>query len=119
MANKRKNKRPVYQISELSHRIARKMGYSLKPSLKQNFKIDIFNKSGEKYIDSAGHIDYKDYHIYKRLEKAGKVPAKTAQKEKKKYEARHIHRDKIGTRAWFADIFLWKEYDEVKKSNYI
>lgn len=95
----------AYKISSYTKKQARKHGLSVKPSKNKGKKIDVFKK-GEK-VASVGAKGYKDYPTYLALERAGKVKKGTAAKKRKAYKARHVHRKKRGTPAWYADKLLW------------
>jgi hypothetical protein len=94
-----------YRIKTYTKSQARKLGLTVKPSNNKGKKIDVL-KDGKK-IASVGAIGYKDYPTYLELEKKGKVEKGTATKKRKAYKARHIHRKKKWTNAWFADKLLW------------
>lgn len=94
-----------YIIKKYTFDKARKLGVDVKPSINKGKKIDIF-KNGKK-IHSVGATGYKDYPTYLELEKKGKVPKGTANKKRKAFKARHVHRTKKGTPAYWADQLLW------------
>jgi len=71
----------MYDISDRTFEIAKKLKLTIKPSLKVGKKIDVY-KDGE-FIKSIGAINYKDYHIYL------KIDADLAEKHRKSYLARH------------------------------
>ena len=71
----------MYNISDRSFEIAKKLNLTIKPSLKVGKKIDVFENN--KFIKSIGSINYKDYHIYL------KIDADLAEKHRKSYIARH------------------------------
>lgn len=94
-----------YSISQYTKDQAKKIGVTVKPSKNKGKKIDVFKK-GEK-VASVGALGYKDYPTYMKLEKKGKVEKGTAKKKRKAYKARHVHRKKKGTPAYYADQLLW------------
>ena len=71
----------MYDISERTYEIAKKLNLTIKPSLNLKKKIDVY-KNGE-FIKSIGAINYKDYHIYLKIDKD------LAEKHRKAYIARH------------------------------
>lgn len=95
----------AYKILKYTKDQAKKYGLTVKPSKVKGKKIDVF-KDGKK-VASVGSINYNDYPNYLELEKKGKVPKGTANKKRKAYKARHVHRTKKGTPAWYADKLLW------------
>lgn len=96
----------MYKISRATKNKARKLGLTVLRSTNKNKKIDVF-KDGVK-IASIGAYGYADYHIYKRLEKRGKVEKGTANKRRKAYKARHEkYRHKKMSSSWLADQLLW------------
>lgn len=95
----------AYNILPYTKRQASKLGLTVKPSSLKGKKIDVF-KNGKK-VASVGAIGYKDYPTYMELERKGSVAKGTASVKRKAYKARHIHRKKRNTNAWYADNLLW------------
>ena len=94
-----------YKITQYTKNQAKKHGLTVKPSRVKGKKIDVFKKGVK--VASVGATGYKDYPTYLALERAGKVSKGTAAKKRKAYKARHVHRKKRGTPAWYADKLLW------------
>ena len=81
----------MYDISERTYEIAKKLNLTIKPSVNKNKKIDVY-KNGE-FIKSIGSINFNDYHIYLKTDKD------LAEKHRKSYIARHkkgIERGDLG-----------------------
>ena len=81
----------MYDISDRTFEIAKKLNLTIKPSLKVGKKIDVFEKN--KFIKSIGSINYNDYHIYLKTDKD------LAEKHRKSYISRHkkgIERGDVG-----------------------
>ena len=99
-----------YKIKDRQIAQAKKLGYEIKPSLKKNKKIDVFDKN-DKYIASIGGIrpngePYMDYATY--IEEEGK---EVADKKRKNYLARHAKETKkvlgMPTPSLLSDLILW------------
>ena len=99
-----------YKIKDRQISQAKKLGYTIKPSLKKNKKIDVFDKN-DKYIASIGGIrpngePYMDYATY--IEEEGK---EVADKKRKNYLARHAKETKkvlgMPTPSLLSDLILW------------
>ena len=100
----------AYKIKERQIAQAKKLGYTIKPSVKKNKKVDVFDKD-EKYIASIGGIrrngvPYMDYATY--IEEEGK---ESADKKRKNYLARHAKETKkdmgLPTPSLLSDLILW------------
>jgi hypothetical protein len=100
----------AYKIKERQIAQAKKLGYTIKPSVKKNKKIDVFDKSS-KYIASIGGIRpngvaYMDYATY--IEEEGQ---EVADKKRKNYLARHAKETKkemaLPTPSLLSDLILW------------
>ena len=89
-----------YKITKYSYDRAKELNVSLKPSMKGNYKIDIFDKF-DNYITSIGHRQYKDYGQY--LENNGQ---EYADYRRELFYKRH-GKYKKGTRGWYASKILW------------
>ncbi len=80
---------------------AKKIGVKVEPSKSKNKKLDVF-KDGKK-IASIGDSRYKDFLLYAQTEGKEK-----ANKRRKLYKIRHNkHRNKKGTKSYYADKILW------------
>lgn len=100
----------MYRIRPRTSKIAEKLGVIIRPSKNPEKKIDVFipldNNKWKKL--SIGSKLYADYHIYKELEIAGKVPDGTAAARKKAYEYRHQKDlNKPHTPGYYAYRLLW------------
>jgi len=89
-----------YKITQYSYDRADELGVIIKPSKKGNYKIDVFQKSGD-YITSIGHRQYKDYGQY--LENNSKEYALYRQKL---FHKRHGKYPKY-SRGWYSSKILW------------
>jgi hypothetical protein len=87
----------MYPIKSYQVAQAKKLGLTIKPSTKGNFKLDVFKD--DKYLTSIGHKDYKDYATY--LEEYGKA---YADERRRLYKLRH---KKEGVRGQLASAILW------------
>jgi hypothetical protein len=87
----------MYPIKPYHVAQAKKLGVTIKPSTKGNFKLDVFKD--DKYLTSIGHKDYKDYAIY--LEERGED---YANERRRLYKLRH---KKEGIRGQLASAILW------------
>lgn len=91
----------MYQISQRTKDMAKKLGVTVKPSTNKNKKIDVFKD--DKKIASIGAIQYKDFHLF--LKEDGK---EVAEERKRLYKIRHQKdRNKVGTPSFYADRLLW------------
>lgn len=100
----------AYRIRPRTSRIAEKLGVVIRPSTNPAKKIDVFipleGKQFKKVSIGARH--YADFHVYRELELAGKVPDGTAAQRKRAYEARHAKdMNKPGTPGFYAHKLLW------------
>jgi hypothetical protein len=100
--------RKVYKIPRRAYDNASRLGVIIKPSKTGYYKIDVYNIEGD-LIYRIGDIRYKDYHIYRKLERQGKVHKGTADMKRKAYEARHeeFRKDKW-RKSYYSDQILWK-----------
>jgi hypothetical protein len=87
----------MYSIKPFHLQQAKKLGVSIKPSSKGNYKLDVF-KDGE-YVTSIGDKRYKDFMIYK--EEKGED---YANERRRLYRLRH---KKDGVRGQLAMFILW------------
>jgi len=71
-----------YTISPYAHKMAKKIGVTLKPSTVKNKKIDVFKDDHK--IASIGQLGMKDYQLY--LKEDGK---EVADERRKAYHSRH------------------------------
>jgi hypothetical protein len=95
-----------YRITKYTFEQAKKLGVTVKPSIVQGKKIDVF-KNGTK-IASVGALGYNDYPTFMRLEREKKVPSGTANLRRKAYKIRH-QKDRTvrGSNGYYADKLLW------------
>ena len=90
-----------YKIKLRSYNNAKKLGVIIRPSTRKNKKIDVFDKN-DNYITSIGATSYGDYPTYLLQDK------QLAEQKKTNYKKRHEkHRNKVGTRSWYANKILW------------
>ena len=89
-----------YKITDYSFARAKELDVRLKPSMKGNYKIDIFDKLGN-YITSIGHRQYLDYPSI--IKKNGK---EYADYRRELFYKRH-GKYKKGTRGWYSSKILW------------
>jgi hypothetical protein len=87
----------MYPIKSYQVAQAKKLGVTIKPSTKGNFKLDVYKD--DKYLTSIGHKDYKDYATY--LEEYGKA---YADERRRLYHKRH---KKEGIRGQLSKLILW------------
>lgn len=87
----------MYPIKPYHIAQAKKLGLTIKPSSKGNYKLDVFQDN--KYLTSIGHNKYKDYAIY--LEERGED---YANERRRLYKLRH---KKEGVRGQLASFILW------------
>jgi hypothetical protein len=92
----------MYKITPYTQAQARRLNVKVKPSTRQNKKIDVYDRNGN-YITSIGAKGYLDYPNYKRL--FGKT---VADQRRRLYKIRH-QADRIvkGSPGYFADQLLW------------
>ena len=89
-----------YKITQYSYDRADELGVIIKPSKKGNYKIDVFQKSGD-YITSIGHRQYKDFGQY--LENNGE---EYALYRRSLFYKRHKNYPKY-SRGWYSSYILW------------
>ena len=91
----------MYAITPYTHKQAKRLGVSVKPSTNKTKKIDVF-KQGKK-IASVGANGMNDFPTY--VKKYGLTFAKT---RRRLYKMRH-ERDRHvkWSRGWLADNLLW------------
>lgn len=87
----------MYPIKPYHLEQARRLGVTIKPSTKKNYKLDVY-KDGE-YVTSIGDSRYKDYIIYR--EERGEA---YADERRRLYKLRH---KKEGIRGRLASAILW------------
>ena len=94
-------KAPLYHIKPIQKLQARRLGVIIQPSIRGNYKIDIYNKKNE-YITSIGDKRYEDYASY-----AEKEGFEVADRRRELYMKRHKTDSQVeGTRGWFAAKIL-------------
>jgi len=91
----------MYKIKSYSFTQAKKLGVTIKPSIRAGKKIDIFDKKGN-YICSIGASGYSDYPTY--IQDEGKA---YADERRRLYKLRHTEKKTKGTPSYFADNILW------------
>lgn len=92
----------MYKIKDYSYNQAKKLNVKIKPSKKNNYKIDVLDNKNN-YITSIGHKDYSDYPTY-ILEKGKQY----ADERRKLYKKRHEDDRKVKkSRGYYADKILW------------
>lgn len=91
-----------YTIKDYSYQQAKKLGVEIKPSSRNDKKIDIFDKQGKR-LASIGALGMDDYptHIQKR-------GMEFAKERRRLYKIRHEKtRHRVGTPSYYADKILW------------
>ena len=105
----------AYIIQKAQRESARRLGVIIIPSKDKQSKIDVFNDGI--LVARIGDVDYLDYHLYLKGEKAGKFAKGTANKRKALYKIRHKNdRRKFGTAGFYADQILWTWKEQVEKA---
>ena len=66
----------MYRILTEQRKAAKRLGVTIRPSTLKNKKIDVY-KHGFK-VASIGDKRYKDYWMYKKMERQGMIPKGTA-----------------------------------------
>ena len=89
-----------YKITQYSYDRAKELGVMIKPSKKGNYKIDVYDKSGD-YITSIGHKSYLDYPTI--IKKNGK---EYADYRRELFYKRHKNYPKY-SRGWYSSYILW------------
>jgi len=89
-----------YKITQYSYDRADELGVIIKASKKGNYKIDVFQKSGD-YITSIGHRQYLDYPSI--IKKNGK---EYADYRRELFYKRHKNYPKY-SRGWYSSYILW------------
>jgi hypothetical protein len=91
----------MYHIRPYTHLLAKKVGVTLKPSTKRNYKIDIY-KDGV-YLTSIGDKRYEDYLSY--VENVG---YDYANRRRELYLKRHKKDSQVeGSKGYYASRILW------------
>lgn len=92
----------MYIILPYTKAKAKKLNVILKPSVRKNKKIDVFDKKGNYIVSigASGALDYPNYVKYYGKE--------YADKRRKLYKLRH-QKDRLikGTAGYYADQLLW------------
>lgn len=92
----------MYVILPYTKKKAKQLNIIIKPSVRKNKKIDIYDKKNN-YITSIGDMNYLDYPYY--LKFFGK---EIANKRKQLYKKRHSKDLNIkGTAGYYANKLLW------------
>ena len=93
----------MYKILPYSYNQAKKLNVIIKPSIKQNKKIDVYDLNNNNYLASIGSINHYDYPYYIKI-KGKSYADKRRQLYKKRFEkSRHIK----NTPSYYADKILW------------
>lgn len=87
----------MYLIKPYHIAQAKKLGVTIKPSTKGNYKLDVYQDN--KYLTSIGDRRYKDYILYR--EERGED---YANERRRLYKLRH---KKEGVRGQLASAILW------------
>jgi hypothetical protein len=91
----------MYRITNYTHKQAKKIGVTVKPSTNKTKKIDVYKK--DKKIASVGANGMNDFPTY--IKKRGMKYAKT---RRRLYKQRHERdRHTKWSRGWLADKLLW------------
>ena len=91
----------MYTITNYTHKQAKKIGVTVKPSTNKTKKIDVYKKN--KKIASVGANGMNDFPTY--IKKRGMKYAKT---RRRLYKQRHERdRHTKWSRGWLADKLLW------------
>lgn len=77
----------MYRILTEQRKAANRLGVVIRPSKQKFKKLDVY-KNGFK-VASIGDTRYKDYWIYKKEERQGKIPRGTADQRRELYRIRH------------------------------
>jgi hypothetical protein len=89
-----------YKITQYSYDRAKELNVKIKPSVKANYKIDVYDNE-DNYITSIGARGYKDYGQY--LKNNGK---EYADYRRSLYYKRHGKYPKY-SRGWYSSYILW------------
>lgn len=89
-----------YKITEYSFDRAKEIGVKIKPSVKEKYKIDVYDKN-DNYITSIGARGYLDYPTI--MKNNGK---NYADYRRELFYKRHGLYKK-GTRGWYSSYILW------------
>jgi hypothetical protein len=93
----------MYDIQPYTYNQAKELGVIVKPSVKANKKIDVFDKRDNQYITSVGDIRYGDYGLY--LKYYGKDYADNRRKAfHKRFKTNEV---KPYTNLYFSSKLLW------------
>jgi hypothetical protein len=95
-------KATLYHLKPIQQLQARKLGLIIQPSIRGNYKIDIYTKDN-KYITSIGDKRYEDFATY-----AEKEGFEYADRRRELYMKRHKNDSQVeGSRGWWAAKILW------------
>ena len=94
----------TYRITGHTKKQARQLGVTVKPSSRQDKKIDVI-KAGKK-VASVGDKKYPDFGTYLNMEAKGQVKKGTAFDRRRAYKARH-GKYPVGSAGYWADKLLW------------
>lgn len=91
-----------YEIKDYTYEKAKLYGFIVRPSLKKNKKVDVYDKNNILLV-SIGHSDYSDYPTY--IKTHGKD---YAENRRRLYRCRHKCDILVKYSAgWFAYNLLW------------
>ena len=92
----------MYNITDYSYNQAKKLNVKIKPSKKDNYKIDVYDNLNN-YLTSIGNKNYNDFPTYIKTE-----GPEYAKERRRLYRKRHAKdRNVINSRGFFADKILW------------
>jgi hypothetical protein len=87
-----------YKIKQYSLKQAEKLNVNVKPSIRKNKKIDVYDKKNN-YITSIGDTRYNDYPTYLEEDK------EKAEERRRAYHSRH--KSNNGIAGFYASRLLW------------
>jgi len=90
----------TYKITDYSYKQAQKLGVQIKPSVKKNKKIDVFD-GNHQYILSIGDLRYNDFPTYIKTH-----GYEYANERKRLYHLRH-KKYEWGSKGFYASEILW------------
>ena len=93
----------MYKILPYSYNQAKKLNVIIKPSMKKDKKIDVYDLNNNNYLASIGSINHYDYPYYIKI-KGKSYADKRRHLYKSRFEkSRHIK----NTPSYYADKILW------------
>lgn len=92
----------MYKITDYSYNQAKKLNVKIKPSKKDNYKIDVYDNLNN-YLTSIGNKNYYDFPTYLKME-----GPEYAKERRRLYKIRHEKdRNVKNSRGYYADKILW------------